>query len=129
MDGQQNRQVPVEFSVLTLGYHDGEHMQQMMPPRPPMTLEPVHFLSKDDIHAFTEDHRFLNTIAMTPTIPTDDLLIASVLEATSVRSEGERRRYMLGAGRMLARILGRDLHRLEQILGTLSLSVPGTTSG
>lgn len=129
MDGQQNRQIPVEFSVFTLGFHDGEHMRQTMPPRPPMTLEPVHFLSTEDIHAFTEDHRFLHTIAMAPALPVDDLLIACILEAASARSEGEQKRYMLRAGRMLARILGGDLHRLEQILGTLSLSVPGETSG
>ena len=129
VDSQQNRQVPVEFSVLTLGHYDGERMRQTMPPRPPMTLELVQFLSKEDLLIFTEDLRFLNTIAMTPSLPVDDLLIACVLEASSARPESERRRYMLGAGRMLARILAGDLQRLEQILGTLTLSVPGEASG
>lgn len=129
LDGQQNRQIPVEFSVLTLGHHDGVLLRQTLPPRPPLTLEPIHFLAAQDLIAFTENYRYLHAIAMTESIPVDDLLTASVHEATTVRPESEQARYLLGAGRMLARILSGDLHRLEQILGVLSPATPGATPG
>ena len=129
MDSQQNRQVPVEFSVLTLGHNDGDQAYQTIPPRPPLTLEPIHLMSEQDLCAFTDDYRFLHSIAMAPSLPVDDLIIACVHAAASARPESERRRYLLGAGRMLARILAGDLHRLEQVLRTLPLSTPGATAG
>ncbi len=128
-DSQENRQIPVEFSVLALGYHLGETLYQTLPPRPPLTLQPIHRLSKETLIAFTNDYRYLHTIAQAPAIPVDDLLIACALEATTVRPESEQERYLLGAGRMLARMLAGDLHRLEQILGTLSLSTTLANNG
>lgn len=128
-DSQENRQIPVEFSVLALGYHDGEMVHQTLPPRPPLTLQPIHRLSEEILIAFTNNYRYLHTIAQAPSIPVDDLLIACALEATTVRPESERDRYLLGVGRMLARMLAGDLHRLEQILGTLSLSTTLPSNG
>jgi hypothetical protein len=129
LDSQTNRQIPVEFSVLSLGYHDGERMLQMLPPRPPLTLEPIRLLTEPDLVTFTENYRFLHIIAQAPSLSVDDLLIACVLEAARARPEGDRKRYLVGAGRMLARILTRDLNRLEQVLNSLSLSMPGTPPG
>jgi hypothetical protein len=129
LDSQKNRQVPVEFNVLTLGHHDGHQARQTMPPQPPLTLEPIHLLAEADLLTFTEDYRFLHAIAMTESLPVDDLMIACVHEALAARPESGRKRYLLGAGRMIARILAGDLHRLEQILRTLSLSIPGETTG
>jgi hypothetical protein len=127
LDSQNNRQIPVEFNVLSLGYHDGERMHQTLPPRPPLTLEPIRLLPGSDLVAFTEDFRFLHTITQAPSLPIDDLLIACVIEASRARPESDRRRYSIGAGRMLTRILARDLHRLEQILNSLSISMPGSS--
>jgi hypothetical protein len=129
LDSQKNRQIPVEFSVLSLGYHDDGRMYQTLPPRPPLTLEPIRLLPGSELIAFTENYRFLHSIAQAPSLPIDDLLIACVIEASKARPESNRKRYMIGAGRMLARILARDLHRLEQILSSLSISMPGTPPG
>jgi hypothetical protein len=128
LDSQNNRQIPVEFSVLSLGYQDGERTYQTLPPRPPMTLEPIRLLPEADLIGFTENYTYLSTISQALSLPVEDLLIACVLEAVKVRPESERRRYLVGAGRMLARILVGDLHRLEQILSKLSLSVPEITT-
>lgn len=127
-DSQNNRQIPVEFSVLSLGYQDAAQTYQTLPPRPPMTLEPVHLLPESELVSFTRNLSFLSTITLNPAVPVDDLLIACILEAARVRPENERRRYLTEAGRMLARILAGDLHRLEQILGKLSLAIPGDAS-
>lgn len=128
LDSQNNRQIPVEFSVLNLGYQDKQGTYQRLPPRPPMTLEPIHLLPVLELIEFTDNLSFLSTITLNPTLPVDDLLIACILEAIHVRPETERKRYLVEAGRMLARILAGDLHRLEQILSKLSLSIPGNAS-
>lgn len=129
LDSQNNRQIPVEFSVLNLGYQDTEGTYQTLPPRPPMTLEPIHLLPEAKLSSFTEDFSYLSTITLNPSLPVDELLIACILEAIEVRPESERKRYLIEAGRMLARILAGDLHRLEQILNKLSPSIPGNSSG
>jgi hypothetical protein len=129
LDSQKNRQIPVEFSVLNLGYQDTEGTYQTLPPRPPTTLEPIHLLPEPELISFTENLSFFSTITMNPTLPVDDLLLACISEAVQVRPESERKRYLLEAGRMLARILAVDLHRLEQILNKLSLSLPGNGAG
>jgi hypothetical protein len=128
LDSQHNRQIPVEFSVLNLGYQDTEGMYQTLPPRPPMTLEPIHTLPEAELVSFTDNLSFLSTITLNSSLPVDDLLIACILEAIRVRPESVRRRYLIEAGRILARILASDLHRLEQILSKLSFSVPGNAS-
>src|SRR5688572_16037105 len=36
-DQRENRLVPVEVSVLNVGYHDGQRFVHSLPPRPPMS--------------------------------------------------------------------------------------------
>jgi hypothetical protein len=47
-------------------------------------------------------------------------MIAAIKTALLTRPEADRRSYLLGAGRMLARLLAADLQRLENILAELS---------
>jgi hypothetical protein len=129
LDSQHNRQIPIEFSVLTLGYQEGEITYQILPPRPPMTLEPIRLLTEKDLIAFTDKLNFLSTISLNPSVPVDDLVVASILQAVRVRPESQRSQYLASAGRQLARNLAGDLHRLEQILSNLSLALPGVTNG
>ena len=120
LDSQVNRQIPIEFSVLTLGHDDGRGARPTLPPRPPLTLESIRLMADDQVAGFTADYRYLHIVAQAAALPVDDLLIASILEASRCRPESERQRYLLGAGRSLARILAMDLQRLERILTTLS---------
>ncbi len=125
LDSQNNRQVPVEFSVLNLGYQEAERLLQSLPPRPPMPLEPIYMLPESELIRFTENLSYLTTITQNPSVPVDDLLYATIREAVTARPESDRRRYLLSAGRTLARMLAIDLHRLETILSALSLTFPG----
>jgi hypothetical protein len=120
LDSQNHRQLPIEFSVLTLGFNDGDRIHQTLAPQPPMTLEPINILEATDLLEITKDFRFLHTIGQASALPTDDLMIAATKSALLARPEGDRRTYLLGAGRMLARILALDLQRLENILAELA---------
>ncbi len=127
-DSQSNRQVPVEFSVLNLGYLQADTLYYTLPPSPPLTLEPIHRLPAQDLQRFSDNLSFLSTIATNPAVPVDDLLTASIMEAARSRPENERRRFLSDAGRMLARILSGDLHRLEHILDNLAPILPESTT-
>lgn len=115
-DSQVNRQVPVEYRALAVGYLNGGGFTQALPPQPPLTLAPVHRLSDEQVRAFTERLDFLPLMLNVPEIPVDDLMAAALKSAAAVRPESERRGYLVRAAAEVARLVGRDLTRLESLL-------------
>ncbi|MFN2149267.1 MAG: hypothetical protein ACK2T2_12830 [Anaerolineales bacterium] len=118
-DAQKNRQAPVEFSALTVGYEQGDRIIYALPPRPPLTLSPVFLLSGQDLLRFTGEASFARLILASPNLPSEQLLAAALRSAIAARPEGDRDRYQLLAGRTVARLLAGDLPRLENVLGAL----------
>jgi hypothetical protein len=118
-DSQVNRQVPVEYRALAVGYRNGDGFVQTLPPQPPLTLAPILRLSPADVRQFTGRLEFLKLILAVPEIPVDDLLAAALQAAAAVRPEPERRAYLVGAAAECARLVGRDLTRLESLVRAL----------
>jgi len=115
-DSQVNRQVPVEYRALAVGYLNGAGFTQALPPQPPLTLAPVYRLSDEQVRTFTERLDFLPLMLNVPEIPVDDLMAAALKSAAAVRPESERRGYLVRAAAEVARLVGRDLTRLESLL-------------
>ncbi len=115
-DHQANRQVPVEYSALAVGYHDDDGFHYNLPPQPPLTLAPVHPLGAEEIAEFTERLDFLALILSALQVPVDELLIAALRNAASLRSGEDRENFLHQAGRTCARLLADDLTRLERVL-------------
>jgi hypothetical protein len=115
-DSQVNRQVPVEYRALAVGYLNGGGFTQSLPPQPPLTLAPVYRLSDEQVRTFTERLDFLPLMLGVPEIPVDDLMAAALKSAAAVRPESERRGYLVRAAAEVARLVGRDLTRLESLL-------------
>jgi hypothetical protein len=118
-DSQVNRQVPVEYRALAVGYRTGERFVQSLPPQPPLTLAPIHRLSDADVRKFTAQLEFLKLVVAVQEIPVDDLLAAALQTAAAARPEGERRTYLVEAAAECARLVGRDLTRLESLVRSL----------
>lgn len=119
VDSQSNRQVPIEYSALSVGYHTGDIFHQGLPPQPPLTLAEILTLSTDEIITFTQNLDFIPTILSVSTFPVEDLLVSSLRKAADVRPEGERMTFLTTAGRACARFLADDLNRLEHLLRVL----------
>ncbi len=115
-DTQANRQVPIEFSALAVGYRNGDEVHHSLPPQPPATLAEIRPLTPQEVRQFTERLDFLSLILAAPEVPADSLLAAVLQQAAAARPEGERRRFLIEAGRECARLLGHDLARLETIV-------------
>lgn len=115
-DTQANRQVPIEFSALAIGYRDGEEIHHALPPQPPATLAEILPLTSQEVRQFTERLDFLSLILAAPEVPVDSLLPATLRRAAAARPEPERRRFLIEAGRECARLLGHDLARLEKVI-------------
>lgn len=119
-DHQYNRQVPVEFSALAIGYQRDDQFHYNLPPQPPLTLAPIRALTPAERMAFTQRLDFIPLILSAPNLPVDDLLTAALRQAAQDRSDVERRRFLLQAGRECARRLDRDLSRLHVVVRGLA---------
>jgi hypothetical protein len=118
-DGQKNRQVPVEFSALAVGFRNDAGFHQSLPPQPPLTLTSVFSMVSKDTVDFTSQLHFLQTILNAAQLPVDELLSAALRLSAQARPEGEQEQFLLQAGREVARLLAQDLTRLENILCSL----------
>ncbi len=118
-DSQVNRQVPVEYRALAVGYRSGDRFVQSLPPQPPLTLAPIHRLSEADVRKFTAQLDFLKLVIAVQEIPVDDLLAAALQTAAAARPESERRTYLVESAAECARLVGRDLTRLESLVRSL----------
>lgn len=119
LDQRLNRQVPIEVSVLAVGYRAGEAYVQGLPPQPPLTLDTIHLCSADEILAFTERLDYLRLIVDSAEAPADELLAESLARAAAARPPQDHAHFRRRAGRELARLLQRDLPRLERLLRRL----------
>jgi hypothetical protein len=115
-DTQANRQVPVEFSALAVGYRSDGEVRQTVPPQPPMTLADISPLSSDEVVKFTERLDFLTLVLAAPQLPVDHLLTACLRQAALARPESARRAFLVEAGRACARLLAGDLARLNNLV-------------
>ena len=118
-DQRVNRMVPVEISVINVGFVSGSHLRQALPPRPPLSLAEVEMCTADKVRQFCGRFDFFRLVLATTEVPADELLAASLNLAAGHHPPGERRKFMVRAGRELARLLRHDLARLESVLNLI----------
>lgn len=120
-DQRENRMVPMEISVLNIGFRsmDGT-AYHTLPPRPPMSLSLVELCTRDVILQFMQRHDFFPLVLNAAEVPSDDLLAAAVRYAASCYDEEkERYDFLVKCGRAIARQLSHDLKRLEHVLALI----------
>ena len=116
-DQRENRQVPIEVTVLSVGCRKGSVIHHCLPSQPPVTLDWLHQCGPDEVVvAFTQRFDYFRLVLEAREAPTDELLAANLCVAAEVWSEPERTEFLVAAGRELARLLGRDPLRLESLL-------------
>jgi len=115
-DQRENRMVPVEISVVNVGYFINGEAYHNLPPRPPMSLDPVYLCDHDCIYDFTQKFDFFRLVLNTPEVPAEELLAAALKHAASARPAREQRDFLVRAGRRLAQMLSYDLPRLNHLL-------------
>jgi hypothetical protein len=114
-DQRQNRQVPIEISVLVVGHARDGLWYPYLPPQPPISLDQIMTCAMSEVVAFSEDFTFFRTVLNAKDAPADELLAAALRIAADARGEGKRA-YLVKAGRELSRLLAFDAVRLEGLL-------------
>ena len=122
LDQRENRQVPLEVSVLSIGYDSGGDSGPSkivcgLPPQPPVTLDSIRACTPNEMLACTTaGFDYLRLIINSPEAPVDELIVVSLRNAAAARPPEDQTLFLRQAGRELARLMSRDLPRLENLL-------------
>jgi hypothetical protein len=120
-DNRERRIVPVEMSVLTVGYQQDGKIYHLLPPRPPLSLDIICLCDQEDIARFTESGRFgyFRHILRNQDIPIGEVFAAHLQQASNahgMNGNGWKEK----ATHELISLLRDDYATLMAVLGALS---------
>lgn len=86
-DQRRNRLLPIEMSILCVGYSLNGTIHHGLPPRPPLNLDPVELCQDpQEVTAFTDKLSYLRLILRTAgSIPIEQLLVAHIVQVYQLR--------------------------------------------
>ncbi|MEN8171537.1 MAG: hypothetical protein ABFS03_01510 [Chloroflexota bacterium] len=124
-DNRINRNVPVEISVLTVGYQQNDRIRHLLPPRPPLSLDLIYQCSAEELRQFTSVGRFgyFRHILRTREAPVGELLAAHLEQAHTAHLEGHDPLWIKRAVKKLITLLRDDYPTLMKVLDSLSDAV------
>jgi hypothetical protein len=124
-DQRANRLLPIEMSVVTLGWRRNGVINHGLPPRPPLNLDEVHVVrDREELVAFTDDLSYLRLILRQEggNVPVDQLLVAHIRSATALR--GDDATWALGVSQEVIELLRSNYDVLLPTLDALSDALP-----
>jgi len=115
-DNRERRIVPVEMSVLTVGYEQNEQIFHLLPPRPPLSLDVIYSCDAGEVTRFASAGRFgyFRHILRAQDAPIGELLAAH-LQQTGQTNPAWRE----AATREIITLLRDDYPALMGVLGAL----------
>jgi hypothetical protein len=118
-DNRERRIVPVEMSVLTVGYEQGGKIYHLLPPRPPLSLDVIYLCSEAELAKFTGAGKFgyFRHILQAKDIPIGEVLAAHLQQASAAHKD---KTWMEKATQELIILLRDDYPTLMSVLGALS---------
>jgi hypothetical protein len=121
-DNRLNRNVPLEISVLFIGYLQDRQVYHMLPPRPPLTLDAIYACSPQEICLFTGHGHFgyFRHILRASDLPTGELLAAHLQQATGAHQAHTSPDWALRAVQELIILLRDDYPALMSVLSAVS---------
>jgi len=124
-DNRVNRNVPVEISVLTVGYQQNGAIKHLLPPRPPLSLDVIYQCSDTELQEFTGTGRFgyFRHVLRSHDAPVGELLAAHIEQANAAHLEAGNSQWAQQATRELITLLRDDYPSLMAVLGALGDAV------
>ena len=117
-DNRERRIVPVEMSVLAVGFEQNGKVSHLLPPRPPLSLDVIYLCSDAELAKFTGAGHFgyFRHILQAKDIPVGELLAAHILE---VKNRTANARWVEQATQELITLLRDDYPTLMSVLSAL----------
>ena len=121
-DNRKNRNVPVEISVLFVGYRNDEKIMHLLPPRPPLSLERLYPCTADEIVQFTGAGHFgyFRHILRAVDLPISELLAAHLQQAGQAHKLKQNDGWIKAATQELITLLRDDYATLNTVLSAVS---------
>ncbi len=120
-DNRERRIVPVEMSVLAVGYEQDGKVHHLLPPRPPLSLDVIYLCEDKDMVRFTDAGRFgyFRHILNGKDLPIGEVLAAHLMQAGKAHgTNGDAWREK--AVQELITLLRDDYPTLMSVLGALA---------
>jgi hypothetical protein len=118
-DNRERRIVPVEMSVLAIGYEQDGRIYHLLPPRPPLSLDVIYACEDNDMVRFTSGRfGYFRHILQNQDIPVGEVLAAHIQQcgrAHGVNCDAWREK----ATAELITLLRDDYETLMSVLGAL----------
>jgi hypothetical protein len=120
-DNRVNRNVPLELSVLTVGYQLDGKISHLLPPRPPLSLDVIYLCTPEEVRQFTSSSRFgyFRHLLRAIDLPVGELLAAHIQQAGAAHAEAGNTKWRNDATRELIILLRDDYATLMSVLGAL----------
>ncbi len=116
-DNRERRIVPVEMSVLAVGYEQDGKIHHLLPPRPPLSLDVIYLCDEKDTARFTSAGRFgyFRHILQGKDIPIGEAFAAHIQQAEKANGTAWKE----NAIREIITLLRDDYPTLMSVLGAL----------
>ena len=118
-DNRERRIVPVEMSVLAVGYEQDGRIHHLLPPRPPLSLDVIYLCEDKDMVRFTEKFGYFRHILNGKDVPVGEVLAAHILQAGKARGV-DGGRWIESATQEVITLLRDDYPTLMSVLGALA---------
>lgn len=124
-DNRVNRNVPLELSVVTVGYRLDGKVSHLLPPRPPLSLDVIYLCSAEEIRQFTGAGSFgyFRHVLRASDLPVGELLAAHIQQAGAAHAEAGEAGWRNAATQELITQLRDDYATLMSVLGALGDSL------
>jgi hypothetical protein len=127
-DNRVNRNVPIEMSVLTVGYEENGGIRHLMPPRPALSLDVIYLCSEKELVEFTKAGQFgyfRHILRMKDEeAPVGELLAAHIEQANMAHTAAGNTGWAHEATQELITLLRDDYPTLMAVLGALGDAIP-----
>ena len=117
-DSRVNRIVPVEMTVLAVGYEQDGKISHLLPPRPPLSLDVIYLCSDAELAKFTGAGHFgyFRHILRAQDIPIGEVLAAHIMD---VKQKTKDQKWAAAATQELITLLRDDYPTLMSVLSAL----------
>lgn len=121
-DNRVNRNVPIEMSVLSLGFSQAGQIRHLLPPRPPLSLDQIFTCGPQELRTFTSSGHFgyFRHILRASELPVGELLAAHIEQAQAAQAAAGDPEWAERATHALITLLRDDYPMLMSVLDALA---------
>ena len=86
-DNRERRIVPVEMSVLAVGYEQDRKIHHLLPPRPPLSLDVIYLCDENDLVKFTQKLGYFRHILNSKDAPVGEVIAAHIQQGRAAHDK------------------------------------------